>query len=85
MINQMTKFTCVLFTVVAAVLSGCGNDVPAVPDPVPEKISVNDQMLTQQQFLEKYCAGKTSNETCVKVSRAMVAGSTRSSTGAPRF
>lgn len=81
----MKKFTFILFTAAAAALSGCGNDVPAVSDPVPEKISVGDQTLTQQQFLDKYCAGKTSNETCVKVSRAMVAGSTRSTTGVKRF
>jgi len=79
------KFAFILFTVVAAALSGCGHDVPAVPDPVPREIRVGDQTLTQQQFLEKYCAGKTSNETCVKVSRAMVAGSTHSPAGAPRF
>jgi hypothetical protein len=81
----MKKFTFVLFTAIAAALSGCGHDVPSVPDPVPREIVVGDQTLTQQQFLEKYCAGKTSNETCVKVSRAMIIGSTRSPNGIPRF
>lgn len=81
----MKKCSLILFAAIATALNGCGNDVPSVPDPVPEKISVGDQVLTQQLFLEKYCAGKTSHETCIKVSRALVARSTRSSTGVPRF
>jgi hypothetical protein len=81
----MNKIISAALLAVATALSGCSNPVPSVPDPVPLRITVDGQTLTQQQFLEKYCAGQSVNETCVRVSRAMAAGATRSESGPKRF
>jgi hypothetical protein len=81
----MNKITCTALVAIAAALAGCSDPVPAVPDPVPKQIAAGGETLTQQQFVEKYCAEQTNNETCVKVRRAMVAGATRSDSGAKRF
>ncbi len=45
------------------------------PDSVPtvddvNNIMVDDNKMTPSQFMEKYCYGKTDNETCLKVSKA---------------
>ena len=44
------------------------------PDSVPNVDDVNNiivdgQKMTPSQFMEKYCYGKTDNETCLKVSQ----------------
>ncbi len=44
------------------------------PDSVPNvgdvnNIIVDGQKMTPSQFMEKYCYGKTDNETCLKVSQ----------------
>jgi hypothetical protein len=81
----MNITTCTALMAVAAALAGCSDPVPSVPDPVPKQIAVDGETLTQQQFAEKYCADQTNHETCIKVRRAMVAGATRSDSGAKRF
>lgn len=78
----MKKTICA--ALVATAFAGCSDSVPAVPDPVPKQIVAGGETLTQQEFAEKYCAGQTNNETCVRVRRAMVAGATRGA-GAKRF
>jgi len=42
--------------------------VPTVDD--VNNIMVDGQKMTPSQFMEKYCYGKTDNETCLKVSQA---------------
>lgn len=59
------------------------NDVPKVRD--PSNIVVDDKPMKQQEFLKKFCMGKTFNETCVVVSRQMSMDATKSKTGVPRF
>lgn len=49
-------------------LSACGDGVPNVVD--PHNIVVNGQKMTQDAFIEKYCPGKETNETCNKVKLA---------------
>jgi hypothetical protein len=62
---------------------GCGDPVPLIQD--PHNVIVAGQPMTQQAFLEKYCAGKNQHETCNKVYRAMIADSTKSKNGVVRF
>jgi hypothetical protein len=68
---------------VALLVIGCSDSVPNVQD--PHNIVVAGEPMTQQRFLEKYCAGKTQHETCNKVYRAMIADSTYSKHGVARF
>lgn len=79
----MKKLLWVVVVSMASILTGCGDDVPKVAD--PHNIVVDGQPMKQQAFLEKYCAGKKDDETCVAVARAMVADSTKSKTGTARF
>lgn len=57
------------------VLSACGDNVPTVED--PHNIVVDGKKMKQADFLEKYCAGKGGNETCIKVLQAKQKDSTR--------
>jgi hypothetical protein len=56
-----------------AMLAGCGDDVPAVQD--PDRIVIRGKLLSQQEFLQTYCQNKSTNATCEKVSRSMLAQS----------
>ncbi|MEY3201040.1 MAG: hypothetical protein RIR70_590 [Pseudomonadota bacterium] len=47
-------------------LTACDDGVPEVED--PQNIVINGQKMSSVAFLEKYCIGKTNNETCAKVS-----------------
>jgi hypothetical protein len=71
----MMKYKLLAAIVGALVLVGCDDNVPAVDD--PHNIVVNGKRITQAEFLEKYCAGKGSNETCMKVLQAARKDSTR--------
>ena len=50
-------------------LASCNkpDSVPTVDD--VNNIIVDGQKMTPSQFMEKYCYGKTDNETCLKVSQ----------------
>lgn len=65
----------------ALALTACSSGVPTVAD--PHNIVVDGQKMTQAAFLEKYCAGKATDATCVAVTKAMSADSTRGAV--PRF
>ena len=69
----------------AFMVVGCdiADRVPHVED--PQKNVVNGQPMTQMAFVEKYCTGETTNENCVKVRGAMVAGAGKSAPGPVRF
>jgi hypothetical protein len=69
--------------IVATAVIGCSDNVPSVQD--PHNIIISGTPMTQQAFLEKYCAGKAQHETCSKVYRAMIADSTKSKSGVVRF
>jgi hypothetical protein len=70
-------------SVLVLLVVGCSDSVPNVQD--PHNIVIAGESITQQAFLEKYCAGKTQHETCNKVYRAMIADSTHSKRGVGRF
>lgn len=57
--------------------------IPQVRD--PSNIVVDGKPMKQQEFLKKFCMGKTFDETCVTVRRQMSMDATRSKTGVPRF
>lgn len=59
----------------ALLLAACGDDVPKVED--PHNIVVDGQPMTQAAFIEKYCAGKADNATCMTVLAAKRQDSTR--------
>lgn len=73
--------TAFLTTSLALLLAACGDSVPAVSD--PHKPTVDGVAMRQQDFLMKYCDGKTSNETCQQVRGAMARDSTKGTI--PRF
>jgi hypothetical protein len=58
-----------------ALLTACSDGVPQVDDPY--KIVVNGEPMTGTEFMKKYCSDKPAHETCMKVSRATIASSTR--------
>ena len=59
----------------AIFVSACSDGVPNVED--PHNIVVNGIHMTQAEFLETYCTGKSNNETCGKVVIAKHKDSTR--------
>ena len=69
--------------VFAVFLVGCSDSVPSVAD--PHNITVNGEPMTQQAFLETFCAGKKDHETCLKVNRAMIQDSVKGKEAPPRF
>ena len=81
----MKQFVLLGATLMSMILVGCSDPVPTVGNPVPQQIVVGPDTLTQQQFLEKYCAGKSDHETCNRVSQAMAMSSGKSSSGPARF
>lgn len=56
-------------------LSACNDNVPTVDD--PNNIVVDGKKMKQAEFLDRYCAGKSDNETCMKVLKAKRYASTR--------
>jgi len=66
-------FLIAVFT--ALFLSACGSNVPEVDD--PDNIVIDGEKLTKAQFLERFCAGKSDNETCMKILQANRKSSTR--------
>ena len=72
-----------IFLIICAALflTACNDGVPSVKD--PHHVEVDGEKMTQLAFLEKYCIGKTTSETCHKVKHAMIQDSTRGVV--PRF
>lgn len=56
-------------------LAACKDEVPKVDD--PHNIVVDGKPITQLAFVNKYCMETATNETCVKVRRAMLQDSTK--------
>jgi hypothetical protein len=75
--------TIILAGTLMLLVAGCNDKVPHVDD--PRNIVVSGQPMTPRSFVDKYCAGETDNENCVKVRRAMAADSTKSKNGIARF
>lgn len=72
----------ILAALPAVLLAACGtDDVPKVED--PHHIVVGGEQVTQAKFLETYCTGKPSHETCLRVQQAMRADATKGAP--PRF
>ena len=61
-----TKITIIISIIL---LASCNkpDSVPTVDD--VNNIMVDGNKMTPSQFMEKYCYGKTDNETCLKVSQ----------------
>lgn len=77
------NYLAMLLIIISGLLNGCAkNDVPDVN---PKNIVVNGKQMAAQQFLDKYCVGNASNNTCAEVNKAMLQNSTRSADGVPRF
>lgn len=62
-------FNLMLFIAVL-LLAACSDGVPHVNDP-HHPVDANGQALKGTDFIQKYCAGKPTNETCVKVQKAV--------------
>ena len=56
-------------------LAACRNDVPKVDD--PHKIVVDGSPISQKDFMNRYCTGKTNNQTCYAVSKALLQDATK--------
>lgn len=73
----MNKGFGLVVLVAAVLLSACGNDgVPYVEDP-HHPVDADGKPIKGSDFLMKYCAGKSHNETCAKVATAVSADSTK--------
>ena len=64
----MFKKTIIVFCLILLAACNKPDSVPNVDD--VNNIIVDGQTMTPSQFMEKYCYGKTDNETCLKVSQA---------------
>lgn len=69
------KFQDLLLVVGVLILNGCSDDVPNVPpqDVKANKIVVAGERLSYRQFLDRYCVGKATHETCVQIRMAETA------------
>jgi hypothetical protein len=76
----MNKYLSLIISV-TVLLSACGDSVPNVED--PHHIVVDGNAMKPMDFLKKYCEGKTTHATCIKVQRAMLKDSTQGVV--PRF
>jgi hypothetical protein len=83
LIGESMRIKILAFAAICLVAGCSSKSIPDVPD--PHNIVVDGNKMTQQLFVEKYCADQTDNETCVKVRRAMVGDSTKSKSGPTRF
>jgi len=60
----------------AVLLSACSDGVPHVEDP-HHPVDADGNPIKGSEFLMKYCAGKSHNETCAKVATAVSADSSK--------
>jgi len=58
-----------LVVVFAAMLAGCNDGVPHVDDPHNPK-DADGNPIKANLFIKKYCEGKVTSETCIKVIQA---------------
>lgn len=65
-----------LVILAAVLLSACSDGVPHVEDP-HNPVDTDGNPIKGSEFLMKYCAGKSNNETCAKVATAVSADSTK--------
>lgn len=70
--KSMFGFTLLL----AVLLSACSDGVPHVEDP-HHPVDASGNPIKGTEFLQKYCAGKSNNETCTKIQQAVNADSTK--------
>lgn len=56
-------------------IAACSDGVPHVED--PHNIVINSQKMTQTEFLNEFCVGKSQSETCAAVLQAKRHDSTR--------
>lgn len=74
-LSQGTNMKRLICLAIALVLSGCGDRVPTVTD--YKQIVVDGKPMTHAEFLNKYCADAPTNETCIRVGKAMREGATK--------
>lgn len=65
-----------LMLLTAVFLAACSDGVPHVDDP-HHPVDANGQPMKGTDFIQKYCAGKLTNETCAKVQKAVSSDSTK--------
>ena len=65
-----------LMLLAAVLLSACDDGVPNVKDP-HHPVDANGNEIKGTEFMQKYCSGKATNETCAKVQRAVSSDSTK--------
>lgn len=58
-----------LMVVCSSMLAGCDDGVPKVDDP-NRPVDHQGNVIKGAEFNERFCAGKSTNETCAKVQRA---------------
>lgn len=59
-----------LIVFLSSLLSGCDDGVPKISDP-HHPVDATGNSIKGTDFLERYCLGKPTNETCIKVQRAV--------------
>ena len=69
------KKSLLLSVLPVVVLAACGDGVPKVDD--PHKIVVDGNPISQKDFMNRYCTGKTNNQTCYAVSKALSQDATK--------
>ena len=71
-IQKTLTFKLSVAVVCLSILSACSSDsndgVPTVSDYC--NVVVNGKQMTNIEFMDKYCVGKTTNETCLSVMNA---------------
>ncbi|MDF0606783.1 hypothetical protein HZU77_014140 [Neisseriaceae bacterium TC5R-5] len=72
----MKKPIGLLLLTVIVLLSACGDGVPKVAD-AHNPLDADGNAIKGTEFLQKYCAGKPTNEDCVKVQKAVSSDSTK--------
>lgn len=65
-----------LMVLAVVFLAACSDGVPHVEDP-HHPVDANGNPVKGTEFLQKYCAGKITNETCVKVENAVSSDSSK--------
>ena len=59
-----------LMLLAAVLMTACDDGVPKVDDP-HHPVDANGNPIKGTEFVQKYCMGKATNETCAKVHQAV--------------